>query len=185
MDKKSINFVLNEFPTHVAYTKSVKNPKYIKVNYQNIYNGRINMFSRAIMVGNLHKYISENISEGSPLGKNLDEEIEIHTVVNHDTISRRKDSSGNYRILWKPPEIEYVPRWDIENLASIWSKVINDTLIELNYLEDDTIDYIQSIKYKFIPIDNINERKIIIKFYRNDNTRRLLFFGGIRKLFSP
>ncbi len=157
---------LCKFPSHIEYTKS-KNPKFVKVNYQNIYNGKINEFSRALMVRNLHNFIKSQLSEGSIIGDDLAEEIEIHTVINHDSISRRK-SEGVYKILWKPPVENYNPRWDIENLASIWSKVINDTLIELNYLEDDTIKNIVSIKYKFIPIDDFLNRKIIIKFYRND-----------------
>ena len=177
------SFELCRFPTHIAYTKSTKNPKYVKINYQNIYNGMISRFTRATMIGNLHSYISENISEGSPIGENLDEEIEIHTIINHDTISRRRNKEGVYGIYWKPPQEGYIPGWDIENLASIWSKVINDTLIGLKYLKDDNIDYIRSIKYKFIPVEDIDERKIIIKFYRNYDKRRILFFRGLRKLF--
>lgn len=157
---------LNRFPTHIEFSKG-KNPRFVKVNYQNIYNGRINEFSRALMVRNLHSFIEGELPRGVPLGNNLEEEIEIYTVVNHDSISRRKQA-GVYNILWKPASLDYIPRWDIENLASIWSKVINDTLIELNYLENDTIHYITSIKYNFIPIEDLNDRKILIKFYRND-----------------
>lgn len=155
-------FVLDKFPTHIAYTKG-KNPKFVKINYQNIYNGRVHTFSRAIMIGNLHEYIKGAIPEGTPIGENLREIIEVYTVINHDSISRRK-SGEDYIIYWKKPVENYIPKWDIENLASIWSKVINDTLQELNYLHDDNITYIKEITYRFIPVEDLDSRKIIIKF---------------------
>lgn len=154
--------ILEKFPTHIAKTNNKFAPnKMIKLNNQAIYNGALNRFARNIVMTNLHNYVIKEIKtdlqpplETFPLWL----VIEIHTVKNHGSISMRKG-----KICWKAPELDYKPNWDIENLASIWVKAINDSLTMCGIIPDDNIEYINQISYKFVKVKNLDDRKIVIK----------------------
>ena len=156
-----IEFKFKQFPIHIAYTKNKKiKDKVIKINNQSIYNGKINRFSRATVMDNLHEYIMSII--GKRKINITDFPIHIHyifkTVINHGDISLRNDI-----LIWKYPSEEYIPRWDIENLSTIWIKAGNDALTLMKIIKDDSIQYVRKISYEFIPVDNINQREIIIQ----------------------
>lgn len=155
---------LNEFPTHIAKTDNKVAPnKMLKINNQAIYNGSLNRFSRNIVIKNLHNYISNNLLLYKGLYKReshnypLSIKIIIYTVINHGNISMR-----NGKVNWKPPKKGYKPTWDIENLASIWIKAINDSLTLNGFIPDDNIAYIDNISYEYIEVKNFKDRKIEI-----------------------
>ena len=152
---------LNQFPTHIEYTENVRAPnKFVKVNNQNIYNGKIGRFSRNIAVRNLHKYVKSSLVNVNKISKYpVVIHYDFYTVRNHGSISMRK---GN--IIWKPPSLSYVPNWDIDNLAFLWIKVINDTLQEEGILKNDNVNFVEGGFYRINYVDDIKDRKIIIKF---------------------
>jgi len=156
-----IRIEIPEFITHVAKTsnKVVAN-KYIKINNQSIYNGALNKFSRAIAIDNMHKYIDLYLIKyrGLNLLKTLHISYQIHTVINHGSISLRKG-----KICYKPVKINYNPNWDIENLASIWIKAFNDSLTKNNVISDDNISVITKVSYEFIEVKDIDKRKIVVE----------------------
>lgn len=151
---------IKDWPLHVAYTKNKKVPnKYIKLNNQSIYNGRINRFSRATVMDNLHKFWMRKFPKKSKISKfPVNIYYTIKTVINHGDISRRND-----KLIWKYPSKNYIPRWDIENLASIIIKSCNDALVIAKIIPDDSVNYVTKISYEFIPVDELNDREIIIK----------------------
>lgn len=157
-----IEIKLKQFPLHLPYTKNKKAPnKYVKLNNQTIYNGKINRFARAILMGNLHSYVLGKLPKKH---KVKDYPVKIHyiikTVINHGDISRRKE-----KLIWKYPSDEYVPRWDIENLASIWIKGGNDALVLAKIIPDDSVQFVNQISYEFIPVKELDNRSIIIQIY--------------------
>lgn len=159
-----IKFTLKEFPTHVAKTNNKVAPnKMLKINNQAIYNGYVNRFARNIVIGNMHSWLIGELRKQKPytlpMMKSfpIDVTITIYTVRNHGSISMR---SGTVR--WKPVTKAYVPNWDIDNLATIWVKTINDVLTKEEIIPDDNIDYIRSCKYKYVEVSDIKNRKIII-----------------------
>lgn len=156
--------ILNKFPTHIAKTDNkIASNKMIKINNQAIYNGALNRFARNIVMKNLHDYISKNLLLYKHLYKReshsfpMNIKVIIYTVINHGNISMR---SG--KLIWKLPEEDYKPNWDIENLASIWIKAINDSLTLTGFIPDDNISYINSISYEYIEVKDFEDRKIEI-----------------------
>lgn len=155
--------ILKKFPIYIEYTdnKNVAN-KIAKVNNQSIYNQRLNRFSRAIAVRNLHDYVSGQVKKWKPVKRfPIFIEYEIHTVINHGSITQR-----NGKMIWKQPKKGYVPNWDADNLAVLWIKTINDTLVKEGILPEDTVDYVIGANYRIKFVDNLDLRKIIIKFKR-------------------
>jgi len=156
-----IEIIISEFITHVAKTDNkVADNKFIKINGQAIYNGALQRFSRAIVMNNMHSYISSYLEpyRGLLIDYPIKVTYEIHTVVNHGSIALRKGL-----ISWKPPGVNYKPNFDLDNALGCWSKAGNDALVQNNVIIDDNTSIIRELSYKFIPVDNINDRKIIIK----------------------
>lgn len=154
--------ILSKFPIHIEKTKNkIAQNKYIKINNQNIYNGYLSRFTRAIVVKNIHNWIISKISkELLPKIENpVILTIDIYTVINHGDISMR-----NGHILWKPRLNEYIPDWDEDNLRMIWEKCIKDSISILKIWPDDNVYYCRGIKSMVYFIDNLEDRKIEIGF---------------------
>lgn len=155
-----MKIIFKQFPTHIAKTNNARAPnKYVKINNQSIYNSNLNRFSRNIAVGNLHKYVIDIIPKGFKAPTPSKIHFVFKTPINHGSISRR-----NGIISWKPAKESYIPNWDIENLATLWVKVINDGLVKSGALPDDSVRYITGISYEFLPVENLKDREIIVNF---------------------
>lgn len=159
--------IIPEFITHVAKTQNkVADDKYVKINNNTIYSGSLNRFTRAKVVENLHNYILNYLPDIDVKSMLKDDEkylrldFTFKTVINHGSISRR----GNNTI-WKPVKLAYVPNWDIENLASLWIKVFNDTMIIKGMIKDDSVDLVRTISYTYEECNNLNEREIKLEIY--------------------
>lgn len=156
---------LPKFPTHLPKTNNVKVPnKMWKVNGNAIYSKALNEFARAVVVKNAHDYIVNKIKEQKLDNLKLNGSMvivyEITTVYNHSTISLR---NGN--LTWKPPAKMYDPNWDIENLASFWTKVGNDSLTIAGVIIDDNVRFIKGTSHIFHECNHIDERLMQIKIY--------------------
>lgn len=159
-----------QFITHVAKTdnKYAAN-KMMKINNQAIYNGAINRFTRAIVMNNLHDYLKSCLDSYLPLFSResiafpVCVHLEIRTVINHGDISMRKG-----KICWKEAKEDYEPGWDIENLASIWIKALNDVFTQSKFIPDDNVKYIDCVGYKFVEVKNLEDRELIIKINEDE-----------------
>ena len=152
-----IRIVIPEFITHVNKSKV----KYIKINGQNIYNGKLNPFTRAKMVKQMHEYVKPFIDEelkGRDLSRlyPLSIHLELHTPINHGNIRLLKTG-----ISWKPATDGFIATWDADNLW-IWGKIFNDSLTEGGYIEDDSVSYVTtSGGVKFRAVDHFDDRKLV------------------------
>lgn len=155
-----IEIRLKNFPTHLPITKNkIKEDKYAKLNFQSVYNGSINRFARATLMENLHHYVAKRLPKTfGDLQFPIRPHYIIKTVINHGDIQRR---NGN--IIWKYPKEGYVPKWDIDNLAFIWIKGGNDAIASSGLIPDDCVFYLNGGSYEFIPVDDFEEREIIIQ----------------------
>lgn len=158
------------FPTHLAKTNNkTKANTMWKVNGQGIYSRSLNEFARAHVVNAAHDYIVEEIKkqglENIKLNGKMVIVYEITTVYNHSTISLRGG-----KLSWKPATINYEPNWDVENLASFWTKVGNDALTIGGVIIDDNVRFIQGTSHIFHKCDHIDDRKIEIKIYEYSKT---------------
>ena len=158
-----VEIKIKDFPTHVAKTNNkVAANKYWKINNQSIYNGSINTFSRAIVIENLHDFIISVLPDYKLTDFPIKVDVVIKTVKNHGNIRRLK--SG--KISWKPPEKDFIPTWDEDNLTAIWTKVIRDSLTKKGIIPDDNVKYIIG-GYRGIEfVNDIKDREIIIKLER-------------------
>jgi len=156
-----MKITLKQFPTHIAKTNNKIAPnKMLKINNQAIYNGYVNRFTRNIVMNNLHNYLIPifKVFSSSPFySLPIKVTVNIYTVKNHGSISMRKG-----KLCWKPAKASYIPNWDIDNLASIWIKAINDSLVKSKLLPDDTIEYIKGGCYNYHEVKDIKDRKIEI-----------------------
>lgn len=172
MNDKKLLLEINipEFITHAAKTENKIAPdKFVKINNQSIYNGSINRFSRNTVIKYMHNYIFSFLPKvdlykllDSHGLSNLEFEYTFKTVVNHGNIKR---SSKTGLISWKKPTKSFQANWDIENLASIWTKTINDSLTKNGNIPDDSIRYLKKVSYEFIPCEDIKERNINLKIW--------------------
>jgi len=155
--------ILNKFPIHVAVTdnKIVKN-KYIKINNQNIYSGVLNRFARAVAVKNIHNWIySQLIKQSLPkITSPVQLQLSIYTVINHGDLRLKKDGS----ISWSKSSDGYIPRWDEDNLRSLWEKCIKDVITDALIWTDDTVDICRGTNSMIYFVDDIEDRKIVINF---------------------
>ena len=150
-----IIITIPEFWTH---SKKSAN-KWQKLNNQGIYSGSMHRFTRAKIVKDLHEYISLYMIPYKGLNLTRVKQItyKLYTVINHGSISMR-----NGILCYKPATKSYIPTWDIENLATLWVKIGNDTLTLNNVISDDNVGILRNIAYEFIEIDELNKRKIEI-----------------------
>lgn len=156
-----MRIIIKKFPTHIAKTRNKVAPdKFIKVNNQSIYNSNLNRFARNIVMSNLHSYLEPILKPFKGCFRDFPVKVtvSIYTVKNHGSISRRGG-----KICWKPATKTYKPNWDIENLATIWIKAINDSLTKEGIIPDDNIMFIDEIRYKYHEVSHIDKRKLIIE----------------------
>jgi hypothetical protein len=157
-----ITIELNEFPTHIPYTKNKVAPnKYCKINNQSLYNGKINRQSRAVFMENMHKYILNNLPNIKLTEFPIWVSLDFYTIINHGSIQRRM-KDGIPQILYPEVKEGYVPTWDLDNLATIWRKAINDSLTHKGIIPDDNVAYIQKNSDTLHFIEDVRQRKIVI-----------------------
>lgn len=158
--------ILNKFPTHVAKTKNkIEANKYWKINSQGIYNGAIGRFQRNIVVGNMHKYIIDELSsqEIPKITSSVQLQLDIFIPVNYSDV-RRVPSTGI--ISWKPPKEDYLPINDEDNIRWIWEKCIKDSLTKLKVWPDDNLQYCRGTNSMVHFVKTLDERRIEIDFIK-------------------
>tara|TARA_R110002050_G_scaffold116946_2_gene233639 strand:+ start:16792 stop:17283 length:492 start_codon:yes stop_codon:yes gene_type:complete len=152
------------FITHIAKSKT----KWVKINGQRLYTG-MNHHLRALIIRRMHDYIKQWIPNGLDIRKMgpLRIKLELHTVINHGDIRMYR---GDLR--WRPPKKDYTPKWDVDNLW-IWIKAFQDTIVEMGLIDDDNCATIpQTGEIEFIPVETLNERKLVFKitkYKKNEN----------------
>jgi hypothetical protein len=124
----------------------------------------------------MHKYIQNYIPKNIIINEPIYIEFIYSCPKNFGDISIRKDKhTGLYNISWKPYNNKYVPRWDIENLNSPWSKVIIDDLrgiiengikVSDGIIKDDTIDFVKKSSYEWREEPDLYKREIIVNIWQ-------------------
>ena len=155
---------LMTFPTHIAKTDNKKAPNtYIKVTNQAIYNGSLNRFARAIAIKNIHEWINlQFVNQELPVIKEpVQLQLSIYTVINHGDIRRNNKTQS---ISWKKPRKDYIPRWDEDNLRTIWEKCIKDCLTKSGVWYDDSVNICRGINSMVYFVDDLDDRRIELEF---------------------
>jgi len=79
--------------------------------------------------------------------------------------------------------LDNVP-WDLDNRASVYRKVLQDIIKRKMYGADDNVLFITSYQVDYVPIENEDDRKIIIEIVKDERRNLLVdFFIKLRQKF--
>ena len=161
MARKKIKITLPQFPSHVKISKN----KSMKLGYNKIYAG-INHFVREKTVRQIHDFVEAHVPMGLELPVPVGTHLRIYGPINDGNVRMVK-----VNITWKPPHDRYKPNWDLDNLAFIWLKSLNDGLVKAGVLPDDTVEYLNSTAYSVHFVKTFEQRKLVyeIKYTANDD----------------
>lgn len=154
--------IVLEFPkfiTHVPLSKK----KWVKIGYNRIH-ASAHFTVRNAFVAAMHKYIDKHIPKDLKIVTPVKTSLKVYAPVNFGAVKRLKDKkTGKFYINWKPAKDNYVPNWDIGNLALVWLKCLDDMLIKKGIIPEDTIEFIKKTSYEFIEVPTLEERKLVYK----------------------
>lgn len=148
---------LKQFPTHVQLSKT----KLFKISTQGVYNSKLHYHSRSKVIEEMKKYVKSHLSIVLPINNSLFPikiKLSFFAPINWGNVRMSKGV-----LKWMPAKEGYHPIHDLDNLAWIWSKVIQDCLVSKGIIPEDTVEFIDNIEYIYIPIKNFDDRVIIIQ----------------------
>lgn len=148
---RSVKLVFPKFPTHVKISKT----KSMKLGYNKIYAG-VNHFTREKTMKQVHEYVDMHIPKDISLEFPVKTHLHIYVPINFGSVRLVKGE-----LTWKTPADDYKPNWDLDNLAFIWLKSLNDGLVKKEIIKDDTVEYLSSTSYSVHFINNFEERKLV------------------------
>lgn len=146
-----------EFITHIPQNKK----DWVKINYNNIYSG-VHFSSRAALVNAMHGYIEKHIDNNLTIKGPIETRLVVYAPINYGSVKLLTDKeTGKKKLNWKPAKKDYIPNWDIFNLAAVWLKCLDDMIVKKHILPNDTIQYIIKTSYEFVPVTNLKDRKLV------------------------
>jgi len=155
--KKIIRIEIPDFITHVPLSKT----KYRKINGQNVYSG-MNPHIRAKLMRELHDFLRPYVKKSWDLTPPRSVRLEFHVPVNFGSVKRvMNKKTGKSELQWKEPVNPNEATWDVDN-QWIWTKAFNDVLVQEKVISDDNVTKIQSSgEIKWVPVDHIDDRKLV------------------------
>ena len=67
---------------------------------------------------------------------------------------------------WRKPVNNYQAQHDLDNLAWIWGKVMQDCLKESSLIPEDTVDFVNDVEYTYCAVDTFEDRRINLKIIK-------------------
>lgn len=132
----------------VANNKTAGQPRYKKINGQDIYNGNISRTARASFVKAMHNQLGQYVRGIEPLMELANYPLGIHChFYVHDKGKHNIDNDN---------------RW-------IWEKVLQDTLRECNVIPEDNPYIIWENLKRTILVSPESEQKLVINIYGYNN----------------
>lgn len=157
MANKKIVLEFPKFITHVPLSKN----KWVKIGYNHIHSSA-HFTVRNAFVAAMHSYIDKHIPKDCGVITPVHTKLKIYAPKNYGSVRRLKDKKTKKAyISWKPAKEDYIPNWDLGNLALVWLKCLDDMLIKTGVIPEDTIDFIQKTSYEYIEVDTIDKRKLV------------------------
>jgi len=149
-----------EFPKFITHIPKSKK-EWIKIGYNQIHSS-VHYSTRASLVAAMHGYISKYIPEKLSIQGPVETSLVVYAPVNFGAMRMLLNKETNRReVNWKPAKSDYIPNWDIGNLAMIWLKCLDDVLIKKGILPDDTIQYLRKTSFEFVPVEQFLNRKLV------------------------
>lgn len=135
----------------VANEEYVGKANVANINGQNIFNGKIREHDRNNMIGQIKDQLRMFVSATPPVKRfPIVSIIEVHDILVDTVYSNGQD-------------------WDIGNRLFPYQKAIEDVLQDTNIIPDDCTKYVTSSPWAlFCPIEDTNNRKFVIKLYKDN-----------------
>lgn len=151
-----------EFPNFITHVPQSKNV-WVKIGYNKLYSSA-HYTVRAAFVAAMHRYIESHIPDNLEIESPIETELIIYAPMNFGNVKRLKNKETNQSyISWSPARKDYVPNWDIGNLALVWLKCLDDMLIKKGIIKEDTIEFLRKTSYEFRPVAQLDQRKLVYK----------------------
>ena len=149
--QQKLEFTIPEFISHVPQARL----KMLKIGFNAMYSGM-----HRIIRSNLKNSIKEFARPYIPGQVSMSKyPVKIHyTIV--APINWKAVSFRGGAIKWTKPKKGYQPTWDIDNLAAIWVKILNDLIVEQGILPDDNVSYVQEVGYHWEECKDFEDREI-------------------------
>jgi hypothetical protein len=158
MIKTELTLEFPKFITHIPHGNF-----WIKIGYNKIH-ASMHFSQRAALIAAMHGFIEKHIAENLRILGPVETVLTVYAPINFGgmkLVTNKK--TGKKQISWNKPPDNYKPNWDIGNLALIWLKCLDDVVIKKGILPDDTISYLRKTTYEFIPVDTLEDRKLVYK----------------------
>lgn len=154
--EQEITLEFPKFITHIPYNK-----KWVKIGYNKIH-ASMHFTERAALIAAMHGFIEKHIPNNLAIQGPVETKLSVYAPINYGVMKLITDkNTGNKKISWTAPTKTYEPNWDIGNLALIWLKCLDDVVIKKGILPDDTIAFLRRTTYEFIPVETLEERKLV------------------------
>jgi hypothetical protein len=130
----------------IKNSRSVNTPRYITIGGNLIYSG-IHERVRIKIMNSIKTYFKKhipNIKLKDTLKLPLEVTMEVHRPIDN----------GN---------------WDIDNFAIIYIKAFFDSIVDKKLIDDDNIKNIISVKTKYVPITNEDDRRLVFIINSTDD----------------
>lgn len=132
---------------NVVGTQNIAN-----INGQDLYNGRLHPHQRAVLMGQIKDQLTMYLASITPIP------TEVYPIIIDVII---------YDVLVDKIYIKGL-RWDIENRFFPYSKAIGDALKDCGIITDDSTKYITgSPRALFVPVNDVENRKMVITIYQD------------------
>lgn len=155
---KQFNF--NQFPTHVNLSKN----KTFKISTQSIYNHRLHHHERSKIISFMKEYVKQQIPSNWCVSEQVFPvklHLTFYTPINWASVRMVKGE-----LKWKKPANNYQAQHDLDNLAWIWGKVIQDCLKECLVIPEDTVDFVNDVEYSYVVVDTFEDRQIHLQIIK-------------------
>lgn len=163
-----VMITLRRPPSHVCIAKrKMKADKHIKIGGQQIYNGRLHHNSRAVAMNEMHKYLMQSFSVVRNLiytsqlvmPKRTKLFVVFGLPVDYGNVALRMTKQG---FKFTGGDGSSPCNWDLDNLAWIWNKAIQDELVHQRILDSDTAQQLSGLSYQWVQVPHFKDRYIRI-----------------------
>jgi hypothetical protein len=152
--------IIIEFPEFITHASLSKN-KWKKINYNAVY-ASPHFHVRNAFTNALHSYIKEHLPTDLVISGPISTEVIVYAPINYGNVKSKINKITNQReVSWKAPAKDYVPAWDIFNLAAVWLKALDDCLVHTGAIKDDNIAFFNGFGGRFIEVPKLEDRKIV------------------------
>lgn len=146
----SSGFLLDKGEKVISNPRSMGTPDLWCINGQSIY-ASMNHNKRSTVMKKLKAYFKSKLKEAVNARELMRYPLKVSLELHR------------YRGYYNAAKKRWEESFDLDNVCWVLQKSIQDALTELTVIEDDNVNYINEIAYKFIPIPKKAIQRLVIR----------------------